>query len=55
MPFGFAGKALEVDLTSCIVKKNYSNIEHYLSRMIMLNFWMPHICGEMTFLKPSKC
>ena len=29
MPFGFAGKELEVDLTTGIVKKNYSNIEDY--------------------------
>ena len=29
MPFGFTGKELEVDLASGIVKKNYSNIEHY--------------------------
>ena len=29
MPFGFAGKELEIHLTKRIIKKNYSNIEHY--------------------------
>ena len=29
MPFGFAGKELEIHLTKSIIKKNYSNIEHY--------------------------
>ena len=28
MPFGFAGKGLEIDLTNGTVMKNYSNPEH---------------------------
>jgi aldehyde:ferredoxin oxidoreductase len=29
MPFGFAGKEFEIHLTKRIIKKNYSNVEHY--------------------------